>query len=195
MPGSAAAGEALVRHPKVGLISFTGGPVTARKIMAACAERIKPSVMELGGKSASLMFPDADIDAACQRAVFWSIGILAGQGCALPTRLLVHADIYDEVLEKLTAIAGQYKVGDPLEAGVQVGPLINAAAVTRVMSMFDRVRETGSGRFLMGGNRCGGALAAGNFIEPTIIADADPDSRDRSGRDLWPGACRHQVRR
>jgi aldehyde dehydrogenase (NAD+) len=176
MPGSVAAGEALVRHPKVGLITFTGGPITARKIMAACAERIKPSVMELGGKSASLMFPDADIDAACQRAVFWSIGILAGQGCALPTRLLVHASIYDAVLEKLVAIASQYKVGDPLEAGVMVGPLINAAACDRVMGMFDRVRETSSGRFLMGGTRCDGDLAKGNFIAPTIIADADPDS-------------------
>jgi aldehyde dehydrogenase (NAD+) len=176
MPGSVAAGEALVRHPRVGLITFTGGPITARKIMAACAERIKPSVMELGGKSASLLFPDADIDAACQRAVFWSIGILAGQGCALPTRLLVHASIYDEVLEKLVAIASQYKVGDPLEAGVMVGPLINAAACDRVMGMFDRVRSESSGRFLMGGTRCDGALAKGNFIAPTIIADADPDS-------------------
>ncbi|MFC4295810.1 aldehyde dehydrogenase family protein [Novosphingobium tardum] len=176
MPGSAEAGEALVRHDKVELISFTGGPITARRIMAACAEAIKPCVMELGGKSASLLFPDADIDAACQRAVFWSIGILSGQGCALPTRLLVHADIYDAVLEKLTAIASQYKVGDPFEPGVQVGPVINAAAVERVIGMFDRVREQGSGRFLMGGNRCEGALAKGNFIQPTIIADADPDS-------------------
>ncbi|WEK42371.1 MAG: aldehyde dehydrogenase family protein [Candidatus Sphingomonas colombiensis] len=176
MPGTAEAGEALVRHPKVGLISFTGGPITARKIMAACAEAIKPSVMELGGKSASLLFPDCDIDAACQRAIFWTIGVLSGQGCALPTRLLVHADIYDAVLEKLTAIARQFTVGDPLQEGVMVGPLINAAAADRVMGMFDRVRETRSGRFVLGGNRCGGALAEGNFIEPTIIADVDPES-------------------
>jgi len=176
MPGNAEAGEALVRHKKVSLISFTGGPITARKIMIACAEQIKPSIMELGGKSASLLFPDADIDAACQRAVFWSIGILSGQGCALPTRLLVHESIYETVLEKLTAIAAAYKVGDPMEPGVQVGPLINAAACDRVIGMFDRVRAEGSGRFVLGGGRCGGALASGNFIEPTIIADADPDS-------------------
>lgn len=176
LPGTAEAGEALVRNSKVELISFTGGPITARRIMTACAEQIKPCVMELGGKSASLMFPDCDIDAACQRAVFWSIGILSGQGCALPTRLLVHADIYDEVLGKLHAIASQYKVGDPFESGVQVGPLINAAACERVSGMFDRVRSEGSGRFLLGGTRSGGALASGNFIEPTIIADADPDS-------------------
>lgn len=176
MPGSAEAGDALVRHEKVELISFTGGPITARKIMAACAEQIKPCVMELGGKSASLLFPDADIDAACQRAVFWTIGILAGQGCALPTRLLVHADIYDEVLEKLVAIASQYKVGNPFDEGVQVGPVINSAAVDRILGMFDRARSEGSGRFLLGGNRCGGDLAKGNFIAPTVIADVDPDS-------------------
>lgn len=176
LPGTAAAGEALVRHKRVELISFTGGPITARKIMSACAESIKPSVMELGGKSASLLFPDADIDAACERAVFWSIGILSGQGCALPTRLLVHADIYDQVLEKLKAIASRYKVGDPFEQGVQVGPLINAAAVDRVIAMFDRARAEGSGSFLLGGKRCEGVLASGNFVEPTIIVDADPSS-------------------
>lgn len=176
MPGNAEAGDALVRHEAVELISFTGGPTTARKIMAACAEQIKPCIMELGGKSASLLFPDADVQAACERAVFWTIGILSGQGCALPTRLLVHESIYDDVLVRLKAIASQYKVGDPFEAGVQVGPLINAAACERVMGMFERVRSEGSGRFLLGGNRCGGELAGCNFIEPTIIVDADPDS-------------------
>jgi aldehyde dehydrogenase (NAD+) len=176
LPGTGEAGEVIVRHPKVRKISFTGGPITARKILAAAAEQIKPTVMELGGKSASLMFPDCDVQKACERAVFWTIGILSGQGCALPTRLLVHADIYDEVLERLTAIAARFKVGDPMEPGVMVGPVINAAAVARITGMFDRVRAEGSGRFLIGGNRCGGRLAAGNFIEPTIIADADPDS-------------------
>ena len=176
LPGTGAAGEAIVRHKKVRKISFTGGPITARRILAACAEEIKPAVMELGGKSASLMFPDCDIQKACERAMFWTVGVLSGQGCALPTRLLVHAEIYDEVLERLGALAAHFKVGDPMEPGVMVGPVINAAAVTRIMGMFDRVRAEGSGRFVIGGNRCGGNLASGNFIEPTIIADVDPDS-------------------
>ena len=176
LPGTGAAGEAIVRHKKVRKISFTGGPITARKILAACAEEIKPAVMELGGKSASLMFPDCDIQKACERAMFWTVGILSGQGCALPTRLLVHADIYDDVLERVKALAAHFKVGDPMEPGVMVGPVINAAAVERITAMFDRVRAEGSGRFVIGGNRCGGELAEGNFIEPTIIADADPDS-------------------
>jgi aldehyde dehydrogenase (NAD+) len=122
------------------------------------------------------MFPDCDIQKACERAIFWTIGILSGQGCALPTRLLVHESIYDDVLERLTALAAHFKVGDPMTPGVMVGPLINSAAVDRVMGMFDRVRDEKSGRFLVGGTRCGGELAKGNFIEPTIIADVDPDS-------------------
>ena len=176
LPGTGDAGEAIVRHKKIRKISFTGGPITARRILAACAEEIKPAVMELGGKSASLMFPDCDIQKACERAMFWTVGILAGQGCALPTRLLVHADIYDDVLTRLEALAAHFKVGDPMEPGVMVGPVINAAAVTRILGMFERMVAEGSGRFVIGGRRCGGELASGNFIEPTIIADADPDS-------------------
>jgi aldehyde dehydrogenase (NAD+) len=174
-PGSVDAGDAIVRHKKVRKISFTGGPITARKILEACAEEIKPSVMELGGKSASLVFPDCDIQAAAERAVFWTVGCLSGQGCALPTRQLVHADIYDDFVARLQAIIAGMKVGDPLEAGVMVGPVINKAAADRIMGMFERARADNAGRFLLGGNRCGGALAGGNFIEPTLIVDADPD--------------------
>jgi aldehyde dehydrogenase (NAD+) len=104
------------------------------------------------------------------------VGVLAGQGCALPTRLLVHADIYDDVLARLKAIIAMFKVGDPMEPGVMVGPVINRAAVDRILAMFERMVVQGSGRFVVGGKRCGGGLAQGNFIEPTIIADADPDS-------------------
>jgi aldehyde dehydrogenase (NAD+) len=160
----------------VELISFTGGPVAARKILISCAEQIKPAVLELGGKSASLLFPDTDVDAACERAVQWTIGLGAGQSCAVPTRLLVDASIHDAVVEKLIAIAKAYKVGDPFEEGVTVGPLINAAACDRVMGMLDRVRSEGSGKIVLGGNRAGGDLAGKNFIEPTIITEVDPKS-------------------
>jgi aldehyde dehydrogenase (NAD+) len=176
VPGKPEAGEALVRHEKVEKVSFTGGPIAARKILVACAEQLKPAVLELGGKSASLLFPDADIQAACERAVMWTIGVMAGQGCALPTRLIVHESIHDEVVERLKAITAHYKVGDPFEEGVAVGPLISAAACDRVIGMLDRVRSEQSGKIVMGGNRCGGDLAGKNFIEPTIITDIVPDS-------------------
>lgn len=189
LPGNADCGEALVRHPKIELISFTGGPIAARKILTACAEQLKPAVLELGGKSASLLFPDTDIDAACERAVLWSIGILAGQGCALPTRLLVHASIYEAVLDKLVTIAQQYKVGNPFDEGVAVGPLINAAACERVLGMFERVREQKSGRFILGGGRPEGELAKGNYIQPTIIADVDPHSEIGQVEIFGPALC------
>lgn len=175
LPGTADAGEAIARHKKIRKISFTGGPVTARKVLTACAQEIKPSVMELGGKSASLLFPDCDVQAAAERAVYWTVGILAGQGCALPTRQIVHADIYDDFVDRLKTVMASFKVGDPLEPGVQVGPVISAAAVERILGMFERAKADNAGRFVLGGNRCGGALAEGNFIEPTIIADADPE--------------------
>lgn len=175
LPGTGEAGEAIVRHKKIRKISFTGGPITARRILTACAEEIKPSVMELGGKSASLVFPDCDLQKAAERAVFWTVGCLAGQGCALPTRQLVHADVYDEFVDRLKTIIGQFKVGDPLDPSVQVGPVINKSAVDRIMGMFERAKADGAAKFLLGGGRCGGDLADGNFIEPTLIVDADPD--------------------
>lgn len=175
LPGTGEAGDAIVRHPKIRKISFTGGPITARKILAAAAEQIKPTVMELGGKSASIVFPDCDLQAAAERAIAWTIGCLAGQGCALPTRQIVHADIYDEFLERMVAVAAHFKVGDPMQPGIMVGPVINEAAVNRITGMFDRAKADNAARFVIGGNRCGGDLANGNFIEPTILADVNPD--------------------
>jgi aldehyde dehydrogenase (NAD+) len=176
LSGGAAAGEALVGHPKVEKVSFTGGPVAARRIMHACAESLKPAVLELGGKTGSIVFPDAgDLEAVAARAVRDSIGVMAGQGCVVPTRLIVHEDIYDAMVERVTAIAADYKMGDPFDPDVKVGPLINAGAVTRVCAMLDRVRRDGAGRIVLGGNRAGGDLADKNFVEPTIIVDVDPD--------------------
>lgn len=109
------------------------------------------------------------------RAVRDSIGIMAGQGCALPTRLIVHEDIYDAVVEKACAVAATYKMGDPFDPSVMVGPLINAAAVERVGEMLARVRRDNPGSIVIGGHRADGDLADKNFIEPTIIVDVDPD--------------------
>ena len=75
----------------------------------------------------------------------------------------------------MVAVAAHFKVGDPMEPGVMVGPVINAAAVERITGMFDRARADNAARFVIGGNRCGGDLASGNFIEPTILADVNPD--------------------
>ncbi len=97
-------GDALVRHPLVQKVSFTGGPATARKILAACAESLKPAVLELGGKSANVLFPDADLDTAVAVNAFSVLGTLAGQGCAIPSRMIVHDDIYDDVVGRVLGI-------------------------------------------------------------------------------------------
>jgi aldehyde dehydrogenase (NAD+) len=173
--GTGPAGEAIIRHKKVRKISFTGGPVTARKILIACAEQIKPTVMELGGKSANLIFPDCDLDAAAQLSVYGVFLFGAGQGCALPTRALVHADIYDAFVEKVKGLMSLMKVGDPADPSTIVGPVMNKDAADRIEAMFDRARRDGAAKFLVGGNRCGGELAGLNFIEPTVIVEADPD--------------------
>jgi aldehyde dehydrogenase (NAD+) len=176
IPGSVEAGEALVRHPLVEKVSFTGGPATARKILSACAEQIKPAVLELGGKSANLIFPDANLDHACAFGVDNSIGMMSGQGCAFPTRMLVHQDIYADVVERTLARVSQIKVGDPFDPETTSGPVINEAAMTRILAAIERAQNDGSGKLVAGGNRIGGALAKGYFVEPTVFTEVDPNS-------------------
>ena len=173
--GGAAAGQALVRDPRVGKVSFTGGHVTARQVMIAAAETLKPLALELGGKSANIVFPDADLDTAARVAVLFGVGLLSGQGCALPTRLYVHDDVYDEVIERLIAQARALVVGDPSDPNVFMGPVVNHAACERILGVIDRARHEGSGTVLVGGARLAGDLAAelagGYFISPTIFGD------------------------
>lgn len=174
VPGTADAGHALVVHPQVEKISFTGGLATARKIMAACAEHLKPSVMELGGKSANIIFADADLDEAVLSAGF---GGLSGQACVFGSRVLVHAEVYDKVLAEMVAQAEAMRAGDPADPAVTFGPVINEASCQRILAIIDEARTQGAGRVATGGGRISGDLAAGSFVAPTIFADVDPDSR------------------
>jgi aldehyde dehydrogenase (NAD+) len=175
LPGDRAAGAALVVHPLVQKVTFTGGPTTAREILHSCAELMKPSVLELGGKSANIVFEDADLDVACFHGAFMSVGALSGQGCALPTRMLVHSDVYDEVVERVSAIAKGIPVGDPFDPATASGPVINQVALDRILAMIDRAKLDGA-RLVTGGARLGGALARGYFIEPTVFADVNSES-------------------
>ncbi len=176
VPGSRDAGEALVRNPKVKKVSFTGGPTAARQILTTCAEQLKPAVLELGGKSANIVFPDVDLDAAASLAVSSSIVGLTGQGCAMPTRLLVHDDVYDEVIDRVTGHAQSITLGDPFDPTVDSGPVVNEAAQTRILDMIDRAKTGGAGELLVGGGKPGGELANGFFVEPTVFSEVDPAS-------------------
>jgi len=173
VPGGPEAGEALVAHPDVDKISFTGGPATATKIQAAAARSLTPLVLELGGKSASLVFADADLDKVTSfQKILCSIN---GQGCTLPSRMLVQRGVYDEMCHRIAEAFSQVRVGDPLREDTEMGPVISAGALARIEGMIERAQEQG-GRLLTGGARLGGELADGYFLPLTALAGVDPAS-------------------
>jgi aldehyde dehydrogenase (NAD+) len=172
--GGAEAGAALAGHPDVDKISFTGGGATARSLMETAAGNLTPLALELGGKSPNIVFPDADLSAAATSACFGT-AVLAGQGCALPTRLYVHDDVYDEVVERLVAALGSLAVGDPLDPSTFVGPVVTEAAMERILATVDRARGDGA-QLLTGGHRLTGDLAAGWFVAPTVFGEVDHQS-------------------
>lgn len=174
VPGGPEAGHALTSHRGIDKISFTGSGATAQRILAAAAPRMTPVQLELGGKSASIVFGDADLDAFAPQALSGIVNN-SGQGCINATRLLVHASIYDEVLARLARHAQDLHVGDPADPTTVVGPVIDERATLRIMGMIERAHGSGA-RLIVGGERLGGAMADGYFIAPTVFADVPLDS-------------------
>jgi len=172
--GGPETGDALVRHPLVEKVSFTGGPATARKILTACAESLKPAVLELGGKSANVLFPDADLDMAVVINAFSVLGTLAGQGCAIPSRMIVHNDIYDDVVERVLAVVAGMQCGDPFDPATVISPVVSREAQQRILAMIERAQDEGAK--LLAGGRVPGHLPNGFFVEPTVLGDVDPGS-------------------
>ena len=188
VPGTAEAGDALVRHPLVQKISFTGGPATARTILAACAETLKPAVLELGGKSASLVFPDADLDAVAFIATASVHQTLAGQGCALGTRLVVHDSVYDELAEKVVAFTSDITLGDPFDPATGMGPVVSRDAQERILGMIERARNDGTAKLLVGGGAPSGDLAGRVLRRADRVRRRRPGERARPGRGVRSGA-------
>lgn len=172
VPGGAEAGDALVRHPGVDKIHFTGSGATAAKIMAAASASTKPLGLELGGKSAILIFDDADVDAAIGTALSGAVA-LSGQGCILPTRVLVHRSIYADVLAGISAAAAGIVVGDPLDLATDMGPVIDRVAYARINGLIRAARDNKDGRVIAGDEELDPALSGGYFIRPTIFADVE----------------------
>jgi len=170
VPGGPEAGSALASHPGVDKISFTGGISTAIHVQTAAAAAVTPTVMELGGKSANIVFEDADIARASGHAS--GIVRLAGQACTLPTRLLVHESIHDEVVERVATLFRGVKVGDPFAKDTQMGPVISEAACQRILSVVEEARRSGA-TIVTGGDRLGGELASGFFVSPTLVTGVD----------------------
>ncbi len=166
------AGVALVEHPDVDKITFTGSPAVGRQILRGAAGNFKRVTLELGGKSANIIFTDADIEQAVKAA---SSGIFfnSGQVCSAGSRILAHESIYDEVVERLAVRARQIRLGDPRDPATAMGPVVSDVQMQRVLGYIDIGRSEGA-RIVAGGSRRGGT---GFFIEPTVFADVEPAMR------------------
>ena len=176
LPAGAEGGDALVRHPGIRKVHFTGGGTTARAVIRAAAENLTPVVAELGGKSGNIIFDDADLDRAAVLSAHQGPLMQSGQSCACASRLLVHASVYDTFVEKFLAVLDSAPAGDPFDPLVRFGPVISESALTRILDTVDLAVRTGAGELLTGGKRMGGPLAQGFYIEPTVFADVDNSS-------------------
>jgi acyl-CoA reductase-like NAD-dependent aldehyde dehydrogenase len=169
IPGGPEGGAALVAHKGVDKVHFTGSGATAKHILAGALQTLKPVGLELGGKSANLIFDDTDLMAAVGQAI-GAVVNLSGQGCINGTRVFAQAAVYDQVVELATQFLSAVKLGDPFEPDTLMGPVVSAAACDRIVGMIEKAKQS-SARLALGGNRAGGDLADGYFIEPTVFAD------------------------
>ncbi len=169
-PGST--GAAIVAHPAVDKIAFTGSTEVGREIMRTAAGTLKKVSLELGGKSPNIVFADADLEAAAQ-ASLWGIFANAGQICTAGSRLLVEESIHDEVLERLKNAASQFKLGHGLDSSTTLGPVVSREQLERVMGYIQKGTEEGA-RLVRGGSPPDDeSLRSGYFIEPTIFDNVD----------------------
>jgi aldehyde dehydrogenase (NAD+) len=175
--GGPEVGAALVAHAGIDKISFTGSGRTAQSIMTSAAQQLTPVALELGGKSANVVFGDADLEAAAEMAAMFGVVRGSGQGCLLPTRLIVHASVHDEIVDRVVTRLKMIRVGDPLlDAAAEMGPVINQAACDRVLGVISAAQRSGEGELVVGGQRLSGDLEDGYFIAPTVFTGVTNDS-------------------
>jgi aldehyde dehydrogenase (NAD+) len=167
-------GEALINHPMVNKLSFTGSRAVGRRIVAASADGFKRVSLELGGKSPALVFADADVSSAAAITMGTVTLGLSGQVCLAQTRALVHRDVADEFLSMAEMIGGMVSYGNPFDPAVTSSPLINARQLDRVLGLIAQGQAEGA-RLVCGGTRGDGDLAAGNFVAPTLFTDVSND--------------------
>ena len=174
--GSAAnVGDPLVRDPRVVAITFTGSNETGAELRRSAAERGAKLQLELGGKNPAIVLADADLDHALGQVVAGAM-MSTGQKCTATSRAIVDRRIIDRFTEMLADRIGGLKVGDPLDAETQIGPLIDERAADRVAGEVDAAKQAGA-ELVVGGERLGSGLERGAFLAPTLFADVDPKSR------------------
>jgi 5-carboxymethyl-2-hydroxymuconic-semialdehyde dehydrogenase len=180
------AGAALVAHPEVPRVSFTGETATGQAIMAAAAARLKGLSMELGGKSPCVIFADADLDAAVDSALF-GVFSLNGERCTAGARILAERGIYDALVTRLAGRAGRIRVGPPSDPATEIGALVHPEHYARVLGYVRSGVEEGA-RLVAGGGRPA-YLAAGNYLAATVFADVGPAMRIFREEIFGPVAC------
>jgi aldehyde dehydrogenase (NAD+) len=170
-------GARITAHPSLRLISFTGSTETGRTVAYSCAERNAICSLEMGGKNAIIIMDDADVDNAVEGAVWGAFGT-SGQRCTASSRLIVHKKVYKKFSAKLVERAKELRVGNGADRSVDVGPVINADAVEKIMRYIDIGENEDGATLACGGNRLTkGDYAHGYFIEPTVFTDVAPDMR------------------
>jgi betaine-aldehyde dehydrogenase len=185
--GAADTGRAMVNHPDVDKIAFTGSAEVGKAIMRGAADTLKKISLELGGKSPNIFFADADFESAVEGALF-GIFINQGEVCSAGSRILVQRPIYDRFVEAMVAKAKSITVGAPLDRATKMGPLVSREQFDRVRSYQDLGRR--EARLALGGNRLSGAaFDRGYFVEPTIFADVDNSARIAREEIFGPVAC------
>ncbi len=166
------AGDALVRHPDVPVITFTGSRETGVAVTKAAAEQLKHVHLELGGKNAIIVMDDADLELAVE-GIVWSAFGTSGQRCTAASRVIVHRRVYGELQARLVAAAERLRLGAGWDEGTDVGPLINRAALDKV-SAYTQIGKDEGARLLTGGEALEGP---GFFYRPTVFADVEPGMR------------------
>ncbi|MEO0324704.1 MAG: aldehyde dehydrogenase family protein, partial [Myxococcota bacterium] len=169
----AGAGEALVAHPDVDMITFTGSTGAGRRVSEVAARTIKRVHLELGGKSANIVLDDADLPAAVKAGVK-NCFLNGGQTCSAWTRLLVPKDKRDEAVAVAKEVAESFTVGDPFDGGTRLGPMVSAAQRDRVLGFVAKGVEEGA-TLVTGGAEAPDGLSRGFFVPPTVFADVTPD--------------------
>jgi aldehyde dehydrogenase (NAD+) len=173
--GDRATGEALIDHPDVAKVAFTGGVEAGRSIGVRAAQRFAKVTLELGGKSANIVFADADLKQA-EAGLLAGIFAAAGQTCVAGSRALVHRSLYDQVLSILSRRAAGIKIGDPLDSGTQMGPVATRQQLEKDEGMVKRAVAEGA-EVVYGGKRANPtSFPDGYFFSPTILTQVKPDS-------------------
>ncbi|MGH8963625.1 MAG: aldehyde dehydrogenase family protein [Jatrophihabitantaceae bacterium] len=182
-----AAGEPLVSHPLVSKVSFTGSTRAGQRVAALAAQTVKRVSLELGGKSANLVLPDGDLEAAVTTGSHQAC-FNAGQSCIAWSRLLVPTERLAEATELAATALGGMRVGDPADPTTDVGPLISAAAADRVRGYIAKGVEQGA-RVAVGGTDRPDGLPRGHFVRPTVLTDVRPDMTVAQEEIFGPVLC------